>query len=89
MKKIEYTRHFKKRYKQRVGNNPKLIKQLEERVEQFLHGVRDEPLNDHPLKGKMKPHRAFSIAGDIRVVYREEPDAYYFVDIGKHNQVYK
>jgi len=36
----------------------------------------------------MKGLRAFSVGGDLRVVYRETEEYYEFLDIGSHNQVY-
>jgi len=47
------------------------------------------PLHDHALTGKLAGKRAFSIAGDIRVIYVEFDDFIVFLDIGTHNQVYK
>ena len=53
-----------------------------------MQNVRDYPLDDHALIGSMKGLRAFSIGGDVRVVYREADEYYEFLDIGSHNQVY-
>ena len=36
----------------------------------------------------MKGLRAFSIGGDLRVVYQETEDRYELLDVGSHNQVY-
>lgn len=46
------------------------------------------PPHDHALTGKLTGKRAFSVAGDIRVIYVELEDAIVFLDIGSHNQVY-
>ena len=54
----------------------------------FINGVRAYPIDDHVLAGSMKGLRSFSIASDIRVVYRETDECYEFLDIGTHNQVY-
>ena len=45
-------------------------------------------LKDHQLTGKMDDHRAFSITGDVRVVYYIHEETAYLIDIGTHNQVY-
>jgi addiction module RelE/StbE family toxin len=58
-------------------------------VELFIQGVRERPINDHPLTGNMDGRRAFSITADVRVVYIETEDAFVFLDIGTHAQVYK
>jgi len=46
-------------------------------------------LKDHPLTGKKQGLRAFSITGDVRIVYHFVSDDFVeFLDIGSHNQVY-
>lgn len=88
MKPIDKNKTFKKHYKARIAPNPKLVKQFDERVGVFALGKRDRPLDDHPLGGDKLGLRAFSVKGDIRVVYKETTEAYIFLDIGSHNQVY-
>lgn len=53
-----------------------------------MNGERGYPLHDHALSGKLKSRRAFSVSGDIRVIYEELEEAYVFLDIGTHSQVY-
>jgi len=67
----------------------KLVAQFELRLSLFMQGLRVEPLNDHSLTGKFRGKRAFSITGDIRVIYEETEAAFIFLDIGTHNQVYR
>ena len=88
MKPITRHRQFEKNFRLRVSSNPKLVKQFRLRLELFIDGVRDYPLDDHALLGSMSGLRAFSVGGDLRVVYRETKDYYEFLDIGSHNQVY-
>lgn len=88
MKKIEYTKQFKRHLKQRYGHQPKVIERFQKHIELFSEGVRKEPLNDHPLIGKLKGLRAFCVGGDVRVVYRETDEYIELLDIGSHNQVY-
>jgi addiction module RelE/StbE family toxin len=88
VKSIIRHRKFEKNFQSRISPNPKLKKQFIARLELFKEGVRDYPLDDHPLVGTMKGLRAFSIGGDLRVVYRETDKHYEFLDVGSHNQVY-
>jgi addiction module RelE/StbE family toxin len=88
MKRIEYTKKFQKRLKQRYAHQPKVIDRFQRNLELFLSGIRTEPINDHPLTGLLKGLRAFSVGGDVRVVYQETEDHYLLLDIGSHNQVY-
>lgn len=88
MKPIIYHKQFKKNLQKRIVPNPKLVKQFEQRLKLFAEGVRDYPLDDHALVGTMKGLRAFSIGGDLRVVYQETEECYELLDVGSHNQVY-
>ena len=65
-----------------------MCQQYETRIVMFLAGQRGTPLNDHALSGNLQGKRAFSITGDIRVIYVELEDRLIFLDIGTHNQVY-
>ena len=89
MKPIRLTKGFDKSYKKRITPIRNLRETYIDRVKAFQKGEHGNPLDDHALKGKMKGKRAFSIAGDVRVVYEETHSAYIFLDVGSHNQVYK
>ena len=86
--KIEFTHDFMKIFKKRFSSKPKLQKKFDERVRKFAENPDDPILTDHVLSGKLQGHRAFSVTGDVRVVYYIFEDTAYFVDIGTHNQVY-
>jgi addiction module RelE/StbE family toxin len=88
MKSVIFHHDFDKHYKKRIKPNEKLVKQFEQRYRLFLSGERGSPLDDHPLNRKLTGRRAFSVTGDIRVVYIETNDEIIFLDIGTHNQVY-
>lgn len=88
MKPIQRDKNFEKHFKSRITPNDNLMQQFEIRLQMFISGVRGTPLNDHSLKGKKRTFRAWSVTGDIRVVYRETEEYYEFLDIGSHNQVY-
>lgn len=88
MKPIIRHRQFEKNFRVRIKPSPKLVKQFEQRLWMFMQGVREYPLDDHTLIGAMKGLRAFSVGGDLRVVYRETEENYEFLDVGSHNQVY-
>jgi addiction module RelE/StbE family toxin len=88
VKPIIRHRQFEKNYRTRIKPNAKLAEQFAVRLGLFMGGERGYPLDDHALVGTMKGLRAFAIAGDVRVVYRETEACYEFLDIGSHNQVY-
>lgn len=86
--KVEYSRDFKKHFQKRILSNSSLTSRFDERFELFLNDSKNPLLKDHPLKGNKIGLRAFSITGDIRVIYQIIGETIYFFDIGTHNQVY-
>jgi YafQ family addiction module toxin component len=87
--KVEFTHQFIKIFKKRIFGKVNIHKRFDDRVRLFTENPMNEILKDHPLVGKLDGYRAFSITGDIRVIYYIENNIAYFVDIGTHNQVYK
>lgn len=85
---VFFTKSFKKAYAKRIEPHANLAKRFEERYDLFVEDQSHEQLKDHPLTGKLKGNRAFSVTGDIRVVYYIFEETAYFIDIGTHNQVY-
>jgi len=88
VKPIQRDKNFDKNFKSRITPYENLVKQFELRLQMFISGVRGTPLNDHGLKGRRRTFRAWSVTGDIRVVYRETDEYIELLDIGSHNQVY-
>lgn len=87
--KIGYTSSFRKRFKKRVEFNNKLAKQFKLRLEMLKNGENLDVLRVHELRGELKGHFAFSVTGDIRVIFQKVSEAeIILVDIGSHNQVY-
>jgi addiction module RelE/StbE family toxin len=87
--KIERHPKFKKSFKKRVAPNTKLVLRFKQRLNIFVANPRSPVLYDHQLKGTKYRYRAFSITGDIRVIYEKVSDDHIILmDIGSHNQVY-
>ena len=86
--KIKYHKDFVKNYKKRIAPQPKLVKQFEKQLIKFITNPTDSTLRDHKLSGKKKSFRAFSITGDVRIVYTIVENELWLFDIGSHNQVY-
>lgn len=86
--RIFYKDSFKKSFQKRFSYNTKVKTALKKRIALFLENPTHELLKIHPLIGSLKGLYAFSVTGDIRVVYYCEGDKIYLVDIGSHNQVY-
>lgn len=86
--KVELTRYFIKSYKKRILPHKKLHSKYKERLMIFTKNPESPILRDHALSGDLKGYRAFSVTGDVRVVYKIKNDVAYLADIGTHNQVY-
>lgn len=85
---VQRHKQFLKSYHRRIISQSAIDRKFEERLKLFLQDPKDPILKDHGLTGKKKTFRAFSITGDIRVVYKIEGNIIRLYDIGTHNQVY-
>lgn len=85
---IHYHKEFLKNYKKRIAPNKKVVDKFQEHLELFLSNPTHPSLKDHKLVGKKSVYRAFSISGDLRVIYRVVKEDLWLYDIGSHNQVY-
>lgn len=86
--KVKYHNTFIKNFKKRFNNDITLKRRYQERLFLFIENSQNPILRDHGLKGKKINMRAFSITGDVRVLYYIEKEIAYFIDIRTHNQVY-
>lgn len=55
----------------------------------FMDDKYHPQLRNHKLKGKLNEFRAFFIDDDCRIIYSETKSEILFLDIGKHEEVYK
>ena len=85
---VKYHKNFVKNYKSRYQGNDKIKTQFQKRLKLFIENPDNPILKNHILKGEKILLKAFSITGDVRVVYMEKDNVAYFLDIGTHNQVY-
>ncbi len=87
--KVKLHHLFEKSYKNRISPTKNLVFQTEERIALFKIDPKNSLLKDHGLTGAKKRLRAFSVTGNIRIVYLPISDTeVVFIDIGSHNQVY-
>lgn len=88
-KPIYFDNVFVKHYQKRVLKNKKLHELYKKALSFFLENPAHPKLKNHKLKGKLKSRRAFFIDADCRVVYTEESEYFLFLDVGKHDEVYR
>jgi len=79
---------FRKNYRKRILPHTNIDRKIEEKFKLFIQNPKNPELKDHRLLGSLRGFRAFSVTGDIRVVYRIIDDIVELYDIGSHNQVY-
>ncbi len=88
MKRIKYSKTFVKSFQKRIAAHPNLAKKFAQRLQLFSVNPTHPILRNHALIGAKIGKRAFSITGDVRVVYGEDEEFLIFYDVGTHNQVY-
>ena len=80
---------FRKAYQKRIVRNQNLAERTKECIRMFVENPRSPLLGDHALSGKRSHLRAFSITGNVRIVYFPITEGHVlFLDIGTHPQVY-
>jgi len=85
--RIMYRKNYVRRYKK---FSPKVKDKINITLKQFKTDPHNPILRNHALKGRLQGKRAFSVTGDVRIIF-EEIDNYVVVimlDVGIHNQVY-
>jgi len=88
MIRVLYSNQFKKRIRKRLASSL-LQKKFQDKLQKFQENQFHPLLRDHNLHGDLEGYRAFSITGDIRIIYREiDKNTVEFLDIGTHAQVY-
>lgn len=70
-------------------NDNELLEIIQYQIKLFVKKSSDSRLRNHALKKRMKGKFAFSITGDIRIVYEWlGKNTVRFLAIGGHNKVY-
>lgn len=85
---LVYHKIFLKHYQKRIVPVHSIDQAFQRRLESFLLDSSHPLLKDHKLVGVKADYRAFSVTGDIRVVYQRVGDVVILYDIGTHAQVY-
>lgn len=69
---------------------PKMQKKTKAVITQFQSNPHHPGLRNHALRGTLHGQRAISVAGDIRIIFKENNNYQYvtLLRIGTHNQVY-
>jgi mRNA-degrading endonuclease YafQ of YafQ-DinJ toxin-antitoxin module len=57
-------------------------------LRRFAADPMDPLLRTHKLKGELAEYWAFTVDGDLRVLFRWDGDVAFLVNLGSHDQVY-
>lgn len=85
------TIHRHKRFKKQFQKlSPRIQQQADAAIKRLVVNPYEPRLHNHALHGELQGRRAFSVTGDIRIIFREEHDYQdiYLLMIGTHSQVY-
>lgn len=94
MRVLGWDASFRRAFKRRTGNNPRLQERIFEVLELLAHDAFDPRLKTHKLRGQLEGLWACWVEYDCRIVFAFEPDPesgedmIVLIDIGTHNEVY-
>ena len=85
--------HRRGKYRRDIQNLrtqiPAIGNEIDLRIRWFRKNPQDTRLDDHGLHRRMEGKSAFSITGNIRIVYKwTGKNSVCFLNIGKHEEVY-
>lgn len=89
MLKIQRTGQFNQLLDERCFEDPELALLINKKIILFQRNPQDTRLDNHALTKKMQGKWAFSITGDLRIIYEwVGRTTVRFLDIGPHIKVY-
>jgi len=86
--KVKYHKRFEKQFKKLLEKDKqKVLKTIEIFVINPHHNI----LRNHSLKGALSGKRSISAGSNLRIIFEEINDytLVIFLDLGRHNRVYK
>jgi addiction module RelE/StbE family toxin len=94
MRALGWDVSFRRAFKRRTRNNPRLQERLFEVLELLAQDAFDPRLKTHKLRGQLEGLWACWVEYDCRIVFAFEPDPesgedmIVLIDIGTHDEVY-
>lgn len=79
---------YKRAYKSFIKKHPELADKIKEKLELLQNNPQDPSLKTHHLTGRLKDLHSFSISYEYRIVFSQEDDIIYLLNIGSHDEVY-
>ncbi len=89
MIRVTYSTIYIQDYRDLLSKNQDLVEEVDKRIKWFRDKPSDTRLGNHQLTGKLAGRWAFSITGEIRILYKLiGKNRVIFLAIGGHNKVY-
>ena len=82
---IDFHKDFTKDFKKL---SLKIRTKFQERLLIFEKDEFEPVLNNHALKGKWLGYRSINVTGDVRAIFKRDPQTAIFVTIDSHSNLY-
>lgn len=84
--RVRFSKEFEKKFARLPAKNQQ---RFYDRLELFLVDRTHPLLRFHPLKGRYSGYHSISVTGDLRAIFKYQPDgSLVFLAIGTHSQLY-
>ena len=88
MKPIEISASLQSKLRRLQKKDSRLSQKIRKQLKLFSTNPYHPSLRVHKLQGDLKQVKSLSVTTSFRLLFVED-DAYYFFDMGTHDQVYK
>ena len=89
MKPIKFSSDFRKKLKVIRKRDNKLFKKIQKQLKLFQINPRHKSLRLHKVTRDVKSVWSISIDMNVRMLYIDSDEAFYFFALGSHDEVYK
>lgn len=86
---IQFSEEVDRELKKIKQKDQQLSKRIEKQLALFQENPRHPSLRLHILSGGLNELWSIAISKSIRMVYVQDEDIVYFVDLGTHDEVYR
>lgn len=87
--RILFDRNLERKLKKIKKRNPQLFAKIQTKLELFEKSPFHPTLRRHSLAGNLSGYWSISIDYSIRMIFVEDGMEVYFIEVGKHDDVYR
>ena len=89
MKDILLSPKFFKKLKALKHKDERLTELIKKQLKLFKSSPKHHSLRLHKLQGNLKNTWSISINKSFRIIFTDNTEAYYFIDLGFHDDIYE